>query len=56
MGEKSEAYIGKLDISKTHIGISSKDGSVTNLDDAIIKSTQICLSKKEKTRILWWYN
>ena len=48
VGEKSEAYIEKLDISKTHIGISSKDGSVTNLDDAIIKSTQICLEVKRK--------
>ena len=47
-GEKSDAYIKELDVSKTHIGISSKDGSVTNLDNAIMKNTQICLEVKRK--------
>ncbi len=48
IGEKSDAYIKELNVSKTHIGISSKDGSVTNLDNAIMKNTEICLEVKRK--------
>ncbi len=48
IGEKSDAYIKELDVSKTHIGISSKDSSVTNLDNAVMKNTEICLEVKRK--------
>tara|TARA_B100000989_G_scaffold256598_1_gene205858 strand:- start:3565 stop:5919 length:2355 start_codon:yes stop_codon:yes gene_type:complete len=48
IGEKSEAYIKDLDVSKTSIGISSKDGSVTNLDNAMMKNTETCLEVKRK--------
>lgn len=48
VGEKSKTYIKKLDVLKAGIGISSKDGSITNLDNAIIKNTEICFEVKRK--------
>ena len=48
VGEKSKTYIKKLDVLKAGIGISSKDGSITNLDNAVIKNTEICFEVKRK--------
>tara|TARA_B100000767_G_scaffold237033_1_gene231064 strand:- start:934 stop:3033 length:2100 start_codon:yes stop_codon:yes gene_type:complete len=48
IGEKSTAIIRDLSIEDTEIGVSSKDGSVTNLDKVIIKNTTICLEVKRK--------
>ena len=48
IGEKSTVVIKDLNIENANIGISSKDGSVTNLNKVIIQNTKICLEVKRK--------
>ena len=48
VGEKSFVNLKNLEISKSNIGVSSKDSSVTNIENMLIKSSTICLEAKRK--------
>ena len=48
VGEKSTLTLSNLLVSDTNIGISSKDSSITSVDNAYIKGTEVCFEVKRK--------
>ena len=48
VGEKSFVKLKNFQVLQSKIGLSSKDSSITHIENAMIKNTELCIEAKRK--------
>ena len=48
VGEKSTIYIKNIKLRNSNIAVSSKDSSITKIDNSKIENVEVCFEVKQK--------